>query len=508
MMLWPDQVRGCTMVRQAIEEGAKRVILCSPPGTGKTVMSTALAQEFLAADLRCMFMAPRIELIQQLCKKLDEWLPLGYGLITARQSAKHGTGVDLYNRVQVASVDTLVSRAVKRGNLVLPPTDVVFLDECHLYTSGLRQQLLQLFGDIIFVGMSGTPAAPSGRGLGNIFQRLVEVTTPKKATRDGYLCPTEYFAPSRPDLSRARITAGEYNEKDVEVAMAPLLGDIRDHWLRFGDDSHTVLFAPSIPHSLYLRNRFLEIGVACEHIDSKMDPDTRRDVMERFKSQETQLLCNVGILEYGVDVPSIGCVVDCSPTKSIVRFLQRGGRGKRRCDGKRRLIYLDHAGNIHEHGYLEDDRVWDLEQGYIDPRPPKPRSKKAKGAPSAPRHLTCPSPECSAVFSGSLTCPVCGHYFEQLAREFQVVDGELMPFTTDDEGNLYARVKFYIELVTYAKQKGKKLRWCEHVYHERYKKWPRPRWTQLPPLEPSRETLRYIQHRNIQWARNRKSNAA
>lgn len=504
MMLWPDQLKARIEIdRVWSQQEARSILLVSPTGSGKTVIGSDTAKTALAANMSVTFLAPRIELISQLCEKLDEWLPCGYGVITANRDTG---GSDLYNKVQVASVDTLVSRAVKKGSMLVPQTDLLILDEAQLFTSQLRRALIDLFGpEVLLLGLTATPCTENGRGLGGIFERLVEVTTPKRLTNEGYLVPTRYLAPSTPDLKRVKLNSkGDYEEKGVEEAMAPLLGDIVGHWLSRAQDRHTVLFAPSIPHSLYLRNEFEKAGVSVDHIDSKMHPDMRRDVLQRFKRQETQVLCNVGILEYGVDIPSISCVDDCSPTKSLRKFLQRGGRGKRIYTGKRDLLYLDHAGNIHEHGFLEDDRHWDLEEGYRKPAPPRTR-KKISPDHTPPRTLTCP--DCLTVFSGSLNCTSCGYYFEPLAKKFHVVEGELVAFTTDDEDLIFARVQFYCELLQYAQERGKKVGWCAHTYKERYGKWPQPRWRDFTPLAVSPETLRYIRYRNIKRAKQREAEA-
>lgn len=504
MLLWPDQVKGCTAVGNAFAEGKKRIILCSPTGSGKTVMATSVTQEWVAAGKRVTFLAPRIELITQMCKKLDQWLPLGYGLITARAGRGQSSGMDLYNRVQVASVDTLVSRAVKRGSLILPPTDLVIADEIHLYMTKLRQDLFNLFGDVRVLGLSATPAAPNGRALSGNFEQIIEVTTVGKLTRDGYLCPVQYKAPQAPDMEKVQVVMGEYNAKQTEVQMAPLLGNIVEHWMKWGTGRSTILFAQSVSHSLYMRNQFLEAGVTAEHLDGKTDPDERARILERYESGETEMLCNCEVLTYGVDLPRTKCIIDAAPTKSIVKYLQRIGRGMR-IWGSSDLMVLDHAGNIHEHGYAHDDRHWSLD-GYegIVTNITKARAKKTKTS-GAPKRLTCP--QCATVFSGSLTCAECNYHFEGLAREFHVVDGELVPFSTDDEGNIFARVKFYCELMAYAKAKGKKPAWCDHTYRERFKKWPQPRWSQFQPLEPSRETLRYIKYRQIAWVKGQQARA-
>ena len=43
----------------------------------------------------------------------------------------------------------------------------------------------------------------------------------------------------------------------------------------------------------------------------------------RFRCGETKILCNVGILTTGLDLPMVSCLVDAQPTKSRILFTQK-----------------------------------------------------------------------------------------------------------------------------------------------------------------------------------------
>lgn len=496
MKLWPHQVRGDQLTQRALER-CNRVLVCSPTGSGKTVLATKIASDYVNAGRRVMFMAPRIELISQTAQKLDEWLPCGYSLLTAR--SRDDGRQNLYNQVQLASVDTLVSRAIKRDRLVLPPTDLVLMDEAHLYITATRLRLFDLFGpDTKIVGYSATPGRLDGRGLGMAFEELVEVATVQELIDGGYLVKPLYYAPSRPDFEKIRVARGEYVSEDVEREMLPILGDVIEHWMRLANGRRTVVFAPSIGHSIHVANLFREAGVSAEHCDAKTPEDERDRIFGRFRDGETEVLCNVDLATYGFDLPELSCVVDLSPTKSIVKYRQRGGRGMRTFPGKTDFLYIDHAGNVHEHGYLEDDVHWTLEGLKRPPAPTK--AEKRKKRKEGPKQLTCP--QCTRIFSGALTCPSCGYFFEGLAREFQVIDGQLVAFTTDDVDNVFMRARFFCELLHIRDERGYKHGWEIHTYRERFGKAPNPRWIrEFQPAPPSPETLRYVRYTLIKRAK-------
>lgn len=493
IQLWDFQAAAKPRIELAIEQH-RRTLVCSPTGSGKTVMMSDLMHDWHRKNKRIIAMAPRKELIQQLCEKLDTWGLMQYGLITAESRANS------YAPIQVASVDTLVSRTVRRQSLVIPLADYVMLDEAHLYVTQQRMQLMDLFpATTKLVGWTATPGRMDGRPLGAAFDKMVGVASIKQLIELGYLVKPRYLAPSLPDMERVRTVSGDYDPEQSAVRMMPLLGNIVGHWMDHAGDRRTVLFASNRQQSAFMAECFREVGVAAEHIDATADPQLRREVFERFRSGETQVLCNVDLATYGFDLPELDCIIFARPTKSLVRYIQMMGRGMRRHDSKKDCLVLDHAGNVHYHGYVEEERYWSL-SGIKDPnRQYKARDGKMRDRPM--RNLICQ--KCSVVFQGSLTCPECGFYFETMAQQFTVVDGMLIPIQDDPQHVELERKFFYLELRSIAEEKGYKPGWPAYIWKEKHKTWPPREWQNLEPRPAGMQTLRYVQHMNIRKAKAR-----
>lgn len=448
--------------------------------------------------MTCMFMAPRKELLRQTARKLDTWAFGDYSMIVSQQRTSN-----MYAPILVASVDTLVSRAIKRQRLVLPPIHYILVDEVHLYMTALRTALMELFPDAIIVGLTATPGRYDGRAMNIGFEQLIEIATPAQLIRLGFLVPSRHYAPSRPDLKEARRLAGEYNKKDVDIAMDPIVGNIVETWLERMSDRRTVVFANEVGKSVWLAEQFREHGVAAEHCDGTAEDTYRDAVFDRFSSGETQVLCNVDLATYGFDLPAISGIVDAAPTLSPVKAIQKWGRGARidPFSGKTDFMIHDHAGNIYEHGYFEDDRHWTLDGLKSVSRKGK-RHAKTGTTKDKVLHLKCK--KCDLVFTGSLTCPDCGYYFEKWAKKFHVVDGELerIKGLEPDPGELQKRV-FYGELLGHAQTKGYKLGWAAYAYQSKYKKLPPREWNRDAPKSPSQATARWLVAMNIRRAKAR-----
>jgi superfamily II DNA or RNA helicase len=141
------------------------------------------------------------------------------------------------------------------------------------------------------------------------------------------------------------VRAGDYVEAQLAERMdvPKLVGDIVSHWHRLADRRRTIVFAVNVEHSVHLRNEFQLSGVAAEHLDGSTPAAERDAILARFAKGTTEVVCNVGVLTEGWDLPEIGCVIVARPTKSFGLYRQMVGRGLR--PGRQRLVLvLDHAG--------------------------------------------------------------------------------------------------------------------------------------------------------------------
>ena len=115
-----------------------------------------------------------------------------------------GQPMDMMRRVQVATVQTFSSRFI-RGNRDLPPVGVIFIDECHHAPADTYRQIIDAYPDAKIIGMTATPCRKDGRGLGSIFDTLIECPQIEELIQLGFLVPTKVYAPYAPDLKGVKL---------------------------------------------------------------------------------------------------------------------------------------------------------------------------------------------------------------------------------------------------------------------------------------------------------------
>jgi DNA repair protein RadD len=68
----------------------------------------------------------------------------------------------------------------------------------------------EAYPNAILLGLTATPCRGDGRGLGGIFEVIVECPQVAELTAQGYLVKTRVFAPIDPDLKGVETRSGDY----------------------------------------------------------------------------------------------------------------------------------------------------------------------------------------------------------------------------------------------------------------------------------------------------------
>jgi DNA repair protein RadD len=447
--LRPYQKDVIDRVRTRISEGAKRVVLQGATGSGKTVTSGEIVSLAFYKGKRVLFLAHRRILITQKSRVLDLY-GCPHGVIM------DGVAGDARQLVQVGSKDTLLSRSVRNEWRPLPQADLVIVDEAHGCVAEEYQRLLDFYRNSVIVGLTATPARSDGRSLAPYFQAL-ECTVPtSQLVREGYLVPVTCYSQA--------VTKNGRPKKG-------LAGDPVEHWKRLAQGRPTVLFTTKVSNSLGLVERFVRAGVKAEHIDAHTKEEDRRAIIDRVKSGQTQVVCNVGIWTEGVDIPELSCCILYRVCNSYVFYAQAVGRIMRPAPGKSDALLLDHSGAVLRHGFPDDDVQWSLdENSTVEER----NKAAAKDRPDR-KPIICES--CQLIYRGSWACPNCGHcprrgtttqerQFELLTR----VDRHGEKLT--DDMLLEKKRRHWMECLAMCARTGKTAGVASAMYKRAYRKYP------------------------------------
>lgn len=279
-MLRPYQLQASRQV-QNLTAGfrpARRIILVSPTGTGKT--ETAL----FTVQGKVLYVAHTRRLVNQTAQRAtaNGWM----------SSIVDGDHKD-------SSGDIVCSTIQSLGDWALSiQWDWIVYDEAHRILPPLKliNKLMSRSKNCKLLGLTATPLRSDGQPLGLAFDETVIVK--------GY----ESYLPQK---------------KEVSVNVRTI-GDVYNQWLKHtGGKVRTVCFCATIETSQLVAQYFSLKGVCAYHVDGK----SQRQLVDEAE-QHGLFISNVNMFVEGTDIRDVGCVLDIQATQFIGRHVQKKGRAR------------------------------------------------------------------------------------------------------------------------------------------------------------------------------------
>lgn len=348
------QVLAVESVESAWRSGARRTLIESATGTGKTTTFTEVARREADRGGRTLVMAHRRELVDQAADRLrDAELS-----VTVERGRTLATGSE---QVVCASVQTMAARLDR-----FSPEEftLVVVDEAHHSPSPAHRWVLAHFPDARVLGVTATTDRADGISLATVFDSCAARYGIAEAIAAGHLVPARGIVVEVPgmDLSKVRqrvvSTKGERDVVDLHpgdlgrAAIAPeAVEGITGPLVELAGARRTIVFAVDRRHAYAITASLRARGRTAAWVDSTLCPSERKGVLEAHRESVVQYLVNVGILCEGFDDPRIECVAMCRPTTSRILFVQCAGRGLRLCPEikKSECLVLDFAGVSCQH---------------------------------------------------------------------------------------------------------------------------------------------------------------
>lgn len=417
--LYPHQL---DLVNRARQSGKRSVLLQAPTGVGKSIIASYIVHSALSKGSRTIFTVPRIELLYQMSKNYNDF-NIDHTFIAAGEP----------HHKQVNNIIASVPSLARKLDVIEPPKLMV-IDETHYGEGQLNNIISWARSNGSFIlGLSATPWRLNGKGLCCWYDTMVEGPSVKWLIDNNYLSKYRAFAPDSPDMTGVRVTAGDYNKKDLADRMESdrvLVGNVVKHYKEHAMGKRGVTFTVSRAHSEIVCAAYNAGGVPAATIDGETPKDERKRLARALATGEILQLVNAELLTFGYDLAAaanmsvtIQCISDLQPTKSLAKQMQKWGRALRfeGINADPHLIF-DHANNISEHGLPCEDRVWTLAD----------RDRRDSKKSSDDREISfriCP--KCHMAHKPKPSCPDCGYIYPIESRSIDEVDGDLIELQID-----------------------------------------------------------------------------
>lgn len=359
-------------------------VCAAATGSGKSLLISMLVDRFRSNSGYSLVIANSKELIVQNMKTLRKYAGLeGIGVYSAGlnhntvgSSATYGTIQTIYRNLEKLpkNVDAIlvdeVQNVAHKGS------------EAKMYNA-----LMAHFPNARKIGFSATPyRLDKGlvyQGEGCHFDDLAVEITVKELIDLGYLTKLSGISSAvQLNLEGVHRSNGDFDTKEVDERITEAwLREVLDNVKRLATGRNTILmFTPTVRTAELAAKISTELGIAAEYVHG--GDSEREDRLRRWESGEFTLMANCQILTVGYDNPAIDCIVDCAPTESLGKHIQKLGRGVRNFPGKTDCLVIDVSGNLERLGGIssEADFMKETEDGkLVAGQIRKPKEKKPRG---------------------------------------------------------------------------------------------------------------------------------
>jgi len=382
-------------MRTSIAEGKRRLILCSPTGSGKTVMFTYMVARALDKGKQAIIFTDRVELLRQSNGALDQ-----FGIKPTLIEANR-TRLDVSGNCFIAMAQTFSRRkdATEYTDL-LARMDLVIIDEAHKQT--FNPLLPYINPKAVVIGATATPLRRGKQEcLSKFYKALHAPVQVQELISQGYLAePTTYGMTQ--DLSGIRMKGDDYDTEQMAQRFSErkVFTGVVQNYAKVCPGKKAIVFASNIASSKEVCEALQGAGFNARHVDGEMPKSLRAETLAWFKQSTNGILCNCDLMTTGFDEPSIEVVILYRATASLPLFMQMVGRGSRVTPTKTRFTVLDFGNNVQTHGFWETNREWSLK---------KKRKRESAGVGGV---KNCK--KCEAIIPvAAMECKHCGFEYER-----------------------------------------------------------------------------------------------
>lgn len=349
---YQGKIRPNKMQEQALEglvnvrkNGAKKALVISATGTGKTYLSAFDVKQYNPG--RMLFIVHREQILQKSLKDFQK--VLGFD---DDEGCLYKSGADISQKKYIFATIQTLSRDANLQSFDQAFFDYILIDEVHKAGAESYKRVMDYFQPDFYLGMTATPERTDGQNIYELFDyNIAYEIRLQEALDNDMLCPFIYYG-----VSDIKVDGQLINEKSTfsNLVSEQRVKHILDKVSYYGVSGETVkglIFCSSVREANELENLFNAKGLRTRALSGIHSQEERQQVVADLESGKLDYILTVDIFNEGIDIPSVNQVVMLRNTQSSIIFIQQLGRGLRKHDSKEYVTIIDFIGN-YQNNYL------------------------------------------------------------------------------------------------------------------------------------------------------------
>lgn len=337
-----EALSGLANVRK---NGAKKALVISATGTGKTYLSAFDVKQYNPG--RMLFIVHREQILQKSLKDFQK--VLGFD---DEEGCLYKSGADISQKKYVFATIQTLSRDANLQSFDPDFFDYILIDEVHKAGADSYKKVMDYFQPDFYLGMTATPERTDGQNIYELFDYNIAYEIRLQEAQDNdILCPFIYYG-----VSDIKVDGQLIDEKSTfsNLVSEQRVKHILDKVSYYGVSGETVkglMFCSSVKEANELESLFNARGLRTRALSGIHSQEERQQVVVDLESGKLDYILTVDIFNEGIDIPSINQVVMLRNTQSSIIFIQQLGRGLRKHASKEYVTIIDFIGN-YQNNYL------------------------------------------------------------------------------------------------------------------------------------------------------------
>lgn len=341
--IYPNKMQKLALenLKELRESGAKKGLIISATGTGKTYLAGLDVAQVKPKHM--LFIVHR----EQILNKAKESFQRILGGPDSDYGVLSGTSKELQAKYLFATIQS-ISRDKNLQQFSREAFDYVLIDEVHKAGADSYLKVLDYFAPKFLLGMTATPERTDNFNIYELFDyNIAYEIRLQEALEEDLLCPFHYFGVTDYET----ITESTELKYLANTERARFLLKKINYYGCSRNDPKALVFCSRKEEAQKLCQLFNEQDAKSAYLTGDHSIEERERVVEQLENGEIQYIFTVDIFNEGIDIPKINQVIMLRNTQSSIIFIQQLGRGLRKDPSKDFVTIIDFIGN-YQNNYM------------------------------------------------------------------------------------------------------------------------------------------------------------
>lgn len=327
------------------ETGAKKGLIISATGTGKTYLSAFDVRHF--APKKMLFVVHREQILK---KALQDYRKIlgghedDFGILSG--NSKDTNAKYLFATVQTLSSERHLQQFEK------DEFDYILIDEVHRAGADSYLNIINYFEPNFLLGMTATPERTDSFNIFELFDyNIAYEIRLQAALEEEMLCPFHYFGVIDYERNGEIIDDTSTLQQLVSQERVHHILEKVNYYGYSGKRVRGLIFCSSKQETHALSEVLNTQGLKTIALTGDNSQPEREDAIRKLEQYQLDYILTVDIFNEGIDIPFLNQIIMLRQTQSSIIFIQQLGRGLRKHNEKEYVTIIDFIGN-YKNNYL------------------------------------------------------------------------------------------------------------------------------------------------------------